>query len=121
MNVAINFRSDDYRLYVEQLVDSIYEDTEASYDDTRLLQDITHNLFTRFYDYVIPNNITREDLLNDEDPVIVLLVRMMIHIEKIYPTATPIGFFPVNLSGRMLVVLHIPDIMGFDLTAITHL
>ena len=83
MNVAINFRSADYASFIEARVEALYADTDADYDGVRMLQDIARDMTIRFYDYIVPNTITREDLLEDEDPVLVLLTQLLIHMAKI--------------------------------------
>lgn len=120
MNVAINFYSQDYARFVEDRIDSIFEDTEAVYDGSRFLQDISRDLGIRFYDYIIPNTITREDLLEDSDPVLVVLTKMIIYMECLYPGAHVIGFQPVDLKGRMLAVLQVPDNANIVIHDITH-
>jgi len=145
MNIAICFHSDKYKEYVDALTTAMYEPPEDHYDveacreqgeidgfvfveaeepvfdPVRLLQDIARNMTLRFYDYLIPNSIDRDDLLKDEDPILRLLTELLIHIEKAYPTADVIGFYPVNLKGQMMVVLDIPpeDRTDGDLSNIT--
>jgi hypothetical protein len=138
MNIAICFHSDKYKQYVDALTTAMYEppeehyDVEACraqgeedglvfaepeelrYDPVRLMQDITRSMTLRFYDYLIPNSISREDLLNDEDPVLVLLTHLLIQVEKVYPKAHVIGFHPVNLKGQMMVVLQMPPELRKD-------
>lgn len=131
MNIAICFYSDKYKQFVDALTTAMYEppedyDVEACraqgevdgflfvepegpiYDPVRLMQDITRSMTLRFYDYLIPNSISREDLLKDEDPVLRLLTELLIQVEKVYPKAHVIGFHPVNLKGQMMVVLQMP-------------
>jgi hypothetical protein len=122
MNIAINFYSADYAKFVEERVEEVYRDTDAEYNGVRLLQGIAHDMTIRFYDYLVPNTISREDLLEDEDPVLVLLTRLMILLEKTYPTASVIGFYPVDLKGHVLGVIHVPNGQGFiNATSINHL
>lgn len=121
MNIAINFYSADYARFVEERVEDIYQDTDSVYDGIRLLQGIARDMTLRFFDYVVPNTISREDLLEDDDPVLVLLTRLMILLEKSYPTASVIGFYPVDLKGHILGVIHVPKGEGFNATTITHL
>ncbi|ARV77213.1 hypothetical protein FDI21_gp042 [Pseudomonas phage Noxifer] len=143
MNVAICFHSEAYKQYVDALTTAMYEvpeehydveacreqgeedgfvfvePTEPTYDPVRLLQDITRSMTLRFYDYLVPNSIDREELLNDDDAMLRLLTELLIQVEKIYPDAHVIGFHPVNLKGQMMVVLQMQKPVGGQLSDVT--
>jgi hypothetical protein len=120
MNIAINFYSETYRRFVHDRLESIFEDTAADYDGIRILQDIAHDMTIRFFDYLMPNNITLEELVDDEDAVLALLASLMLYIRKIYPGVVVIGFYPLDLKGHVIAVIQSPATEVFQVSSITH-
>lgn len=110
MNIAINFYSGVYHRFVHDRLESIFEDTGDVYDGVRFLQDIARDMTIRFFDYVMPNNITLEELVEDEDAVLAMLANLMVHIGKIYPGVTVIGFYPLDLKGHVIAVIQSPAV-----------
>jgi hypothetical protein len=110
MNIAINFYSEPYRRFVNERLESIFEDTDVDYDGIRFLQDIARDMTIRFFDYLMPNNITLDELATDDDAVIAMLANLMIHIGKIYPGVVVIGFYPVDLKGHVIAVIQSPAV-----------
>lgn len=110
MNIAINFCSEAYRRFVNERLESIFEDTDSDYDGVRFLQDIARDMTIRFYDYLMPNNITLDELADDEDPVLALLANLMLQLKKVCPNVVVIGFYPVDLKGHVIAVIQSPAV-----------
>lgn len=118
MNVTITFYSDEYASYINKRIDEAFPDTAQDLDRMLYLQKLSHEFSEVFIDYIVPNNIDREELLDDNDATVRLLALLQHQFENHYPDTSLIGFYPIDLHGNLIAILHSPQGCVFNITCI---
>lgn len=118
MNVAIQFHSEDYFKFVEESINSTFEDTDHDYSGALFLRKLIVDIHDAFNDCIESNTHVYEDLMDDNDPAVRLVAKLAYHFEKFYPDAILIGFMPIDLKGNLMAILHVPKGCVFNITCI---